>query len=297
MREAMPVATAHLFAPLSRELVGLLESLEEGDWARPASSRWRVRDVAAHLLDGDLRRLSFERDAHPPPAPPPAPEGFPVFLGALNQSFVDAMGRVSPRGLTGLLAWTGPELARFYEEKGRALASDPRAPGFFPVSWAGEEGPGPWWLDMGREFVERWHHQQQIRDAVGAPPLTGPEWMGPLLGVAVHAFRGSLLPLLDEERPRPAGTRLQVVFRGEGGGAWVVERRNQGWTLFEGNTPHPDARLLLDVAEAWRLLLRGASPVGGEREGDPALLGRALRARAVVTGAEVPGATARGEEG
>ncbi len=33
-----------------------------------------------------------------------------------------------------------------------------------PVSWAGPE-PAPVWLDVAREFTERWHHQQHIRAA------------------------------------------------------------------------------------------------------------------------------------
>jgi hypothetical protein len=237
--------------------------------------------VAAHILDGDLRRLSFERDGLAPPA---VPEGvpFPAFLGGLNHQWVGAMARVSDRSMTDLLAWSSPRVAEFYEGfDDDALLG----PGFFPVSWAGDAA-SPRWLDIGREYLERWHHQQQIRDAVGASPLTGPEWMGPLLAIGVHAFRGALLPLGEGEAARTPGTRLQVEFLGAGGGCWVVERRRKGWTLHEGSTPHPDARLALDVAEAWRLLLRGTSPQGGDREGDPALIGRALRARAVVTGAE-----------
>jgi hypothetical protein len=287
MQRSRPVSTAGRFSPLSRELVHLLEGLDPGAWELPASTRWRVRDVAAHILDGDLRRLSFERDGRPPPAPA---EGvaFPAFLGGLNEAWVQAMDRLSPMLLTGLLAWTGPQLATFYRGfTAEALA----APAFFPVSWAGDNS-SPGWLDVGREYLERWHHQQQIRDAVGAPPLTGPEWLEPLLAVGVHAFRGALLPLAAGEAARPPGTRLQVEFRGAGGGEWVVERREGGWELFEGTTPQPDARLALEVAEAWRLLLRGESPLGGEREGDPALLGRALRARAVVTGAEPAGVSA-----
>jgi hypothetical protein len=283
MQRARPVLTSGRFGPLSRELVQLLEGLPMEAFEEPCSTRWTVRQVAAHILDGDLRRLAFERDGHPPPAPP-AEGSFPAFLGGLNQGWVDALDRVSPRILVELLAWSGPQVAAHYAGLDReALAG----PAFFPVSWAGDR-ESPCWLDVGREYLERWHHQQQIRDAVGAPPLTGPEWMEPLLGIGVHAFRGALLPLAEGERARDPGTRVQVAFQGGGGGAWVLERREGGWELFEGTTDHPEARLILDVAEAWRLLLRGTSPVGGVREGDPALIGRALRARAVVTGAEAP---------
>jgi hypothetical protein len=68
--------------------------------------------VAAHILDGDLRRLSFERDGLAPPA---VPEGvpFPAFLGGLNHQWVGAMARVSDRSMTDLLAWSSPRVAEF----------------------------------------------------------------------------------------------------------------------------------------------------------------------------------------
>jgi hypothetical protein len=54
------ILTAHLFRPLSSELGRLLRGLEPGDWARPTSAAaWSVRDVAAHLLDIELRRISI----------------------------------------------------------------------------------------------------------------------------------------------------------------------------------------------------------------------------------------------
>ena len=60
MEPLSPVYTADLFAPLGAELVSLLRGLGESDWTRPTlAGAWRVRDVAAHLLDGDLRKLSY----------------------------------------------------------------------------------------------------------------------------------------------------------------------------------------------------------------------------------------------
>jgi hypothetical protein len=58
----------------------------------------------------------------------------------------------------------GPQLAEFM------AASTHSRRRTSPVSWAGEE-QSPMWFDVARELTERWHHQQQIRDAVGRPPL------------------------------------------------------------------------------------------------------------------------------
>lgn len=47
-----PIFTAHLFPKLEGMLIELLRSLAPDDWERQTvSPRWKVKDVAAHLLD------------------------------------------------------------------------------------------------------------------------------------------------------------------------------------------------------------------------------------------------------
>jgi hypothetical protein len=43
---------------------------------------------------------------------------------------------------------------------------DPFAEAIFSVGWAGEEKSLNW-FHIAREYTEKWHHQQQIRLAVG----------------------------------------------------------------------------------------------------------------------------------
>ena len=40
---------------------------------------------------------------------------------------------------------------------------------FFPSPEAAGEAVSANWFDVAREFTERWHHQQQIRLAIGGP--------------------------------------------------------------------------------------------------------------------------------
>lgn len=131
-------------------------------WEQPTvAGAWRVRDVAAHLLDVTLRRLSFHGDGHTPPpsgTPPRDERAFTAFVNALNRQWVECAGRVSLRVLTELLTVAGAKLAAFVE----ALPDD--APALFPVSWAGQDA-SPGWFDIGREFTEQWHHQSQIRES------------------------------------------------------------------------------------------------------------------------------------
>ena len=49
------------------------------------------------------------------------------------------------------------------------------------VIWAGSD-PAPMWLRVAREYTERWHHQQQIREALGRAFLTEPQWFAPRAG-------------------------------------------------------------------------------------------------------------------
>ena len=190
MQPLTPTLTAPLFRGLADELVALLRSLDAADWDRPTvAGDWRVRDVAAHLLDGDLRKLSFHRDGHPPPAPavPISSEReLTAYINQLNASGVEVARRLSPRLLTRLLAVSGPEVATFVE------SLDPQGQALFPVAWAGEDVSLNW-MDTGREYTERWHHQQQIREATGRPGLAAPQWLRPVLEISLralpHAYR------------------------------------------------------------------------------------------------------------
>src|SRR5438046_2649329 len=59
------IQSAHLFLPLERKLVELLAGLTAEEWQQQTvAPRWRVKDVAAHLLDTELRVLSCARDGY-----------------------------------------------------------------------------------------------------------------------------------------------------------------------------------------------------------------------------------------
>ena len=85
-------------------------------------------------------------------------------LGDLSEHrlHVEGARQASAPAPLDLLAVTGPQDAAYHG------SLDPHAPALFNVAWAGEQ-TSPNWFDIGREYTERWHHQQQIREAVGAP--------------------------------------------------------------------------------------------------------------------------------
>lgn len=273
-----PVFTVDLFAPLAAELVALLRGLSSEDWERPTvAGSWRVRDVAAHLLDGDLRRLSLHRDGHVPPPPEPAIQGYADlvrYLNRLNADWVGASQRLSPRMITDLLAWTGPQIADF-------LASlPPHGTAHWPVAWAGEDASENW-MDVGREYTEKWHHQEQIRDAVGAPGLTGRRWLFPLLDLSMRA-----LPHAFREVEASEGTAVALTITGDAGGIWSLVRGDGRWALWVGEEAEPAARVRLDAETAWRIFYNALPPEAAadrvEIEGDPRLGAAFLKTRSVM---------------
>src|SRR5207244_12044714 len=58
-----PILCAHLIRRVDEKLIDLLSSLTSSEWdVQTIAPRWKVRDVAAHLLDTALRKLSMARD-------------------------------------------------------------------------------------------------------------------------------------------------------------------------------------------------------------------------------------------
>src|ERR1700754_3872238 len=101
-----PILVADLFPEVSRRLVGLLRSLSPGEWHLPTvSSRRSVKDIASHLLDGSLRRLSMQRDGYRPDARggPRAGEPLVAFLNRLNDEWEAGTRRLSPKVLADLI--------------------------------------------------------------------------------------------------------------------------------------------------------------------------------------------------
>ncbi len=256
-------------------LVELLESLAQSQWDLPtACPGWSVKDVVAHVLGDDLNNLSGGRDHHSSGRF----EGsgwadLVAFVNERNEAWVDALRRLSPRALIELLGFSGGRLEPYF----RSL--DPMAIG--PnVAWAGS-GPHPMWLHIAREYTERWLHQMQVREAVGAPGLY--EWglFHPVLDTFVHA-----LPVACKATDAPAGAHVLLDIRGDAGGRWSLVREPARWVLAEEVEASPRAIVRLDQVTAWRLWTKSMTPEQArplvQIEGDEALGEPVLRAVAII---------------
>ena len=277
LRPLEPVWLVDRFEPLHAELLRLLRGLRGDDWLRPTGcALWSVRDIAAHLLDDDLRRLSFHRDGQPPPGDGPVEDhaSLVVLVNRMNAEWVAVARRMSTRVIIELLEVTGPMVVELFR------AIDPLAPAHWAVSWAGETQSAHW-FDVGRDYSERWLHQQQIRDAVGAPPLTGREWLHPVLALFVRA-----LPHRFREVARAAGTTMRLIIEGPAGGEWTLHREAGAWVLYAGSAPDPAATVVLSDDLAWRLFSKGLARDAARTlvriDGDQALGSAVLDALAVI---------------
>jgi len=246
MRLAGPILVVDRFPPLRLRLSELLVGLSDEEWALGTiAPLWSVKDIASHLLGGDLGILSRSRDRFSSNrAPIQSDSDLARLINRLNSEWTTATRRLSPRVLCDLLAFTGPQVDAYF------ASLDCFATGQ-PVSWAGPD-PAPVWLDIAREFTERWHHQQQIRDATGRPPLYEPYFLTPVLDTFVRA-----LPFSYRDTAAARGTLIKFEISGEAGGCWFLHRSQDRWELVLEANSEPATHVAVTEDTAWRLFTRG----------------------------------------
>lgn len=246
------IETLPLFPGERAALLELLQNLTAEEWDAPtACPGWSVKDVSGHLLGDDVGRLSRGRDGfvNPDFAIGLDLSTLPGLIAAIdrqNALWVEAMRRVSPPLLIELLRLTGEETFAFFS------TLDLDAMGG-PVDWVGPE-PAPVWLDVAREYTERWVHQQHIRDAVGRFGLKEREWFAPVLAAFVLA-----LPRALAGSDAADGSTVRLVITSEAGGAWTARKDDASWRISPETWGDATAEVELDAETAWRLFTRGIS--------------------------------------
>ena len=242
-----PILCAPLLRRVDDKLIELLRSLSASEWdAQTVAPRWKVRDVAAHLLDTVLRKLSIVRDSWCiDNVDIRSPQDIVTLVNRLNEEGVTVYRRLSPPVLIDMMKLACEQNAGFHE------SLDPFAPAAFGVSWAGE-AKSLNWFDTARELTERWHHQQQIRLATDRPGIMTPELYHPVLDCFLRG-----LPHLYRDTEAPSGTVLRFEIAGECGGQWLLARENGGWQLVKELSAEPAARVTIPQEIAWRIFTKG----------------------------------------
>jgi uncharacterized protein (TIGR03083 family) len=271
-----PILCAHLLRRVDEKLIELLLSLSANEWeAQTVAPRWKVREVAAHLLDTVLRKLSLVRDAWSVEnVKIQSPQDVATLVNRLNEEGVTVYGRLSPPVLIDMMKMACKQSADFHE------SLDPFAPAAFAVSWAGE-ATSLNWFDTARELTERWHHQQQIRVATNRPGIMTPELYHPVL----YCFlRG--LPHLYRDKEAPTGTVVLVEIAGDCGGQWFLSRQSDRWALTKASVADPAARVTIPQDIAWRVFTKGIdrdlARTQIETRGDQQLANAVLELTAIV---------------
>ena len=251
MKPVEPIFTSHLFPLLDEKLLEILRSLSPQDWERQTiAPLWKVKDVAAHLLEGNMRALSMLRDNYFGEKPENI-DTYPDlvrYLNRLNADWVNAVQRVSPKVLIELLEITGKEYSMLMN------TLNPFEKALFSVAWAGESESENW-FHIAREYTEKYHHQQQIRLAVGKEEvLLKKELYFPFLDTSLRA-----LPHHYREVNAEVGDVIQVTISGESGGDWYLYRNEEKWILVTECELVPICHIRIPPEIAWRLFTKGIS--------------------------------------
>lgn len=248
-----PILVANLFPELSGHLLALLRSLTAAEWQLPTvSSQRKVKDIASHLLDGSLRRLSMQRDGYRPDdgrSQPQPSEPLLAFLNRLNEEWETATRRLSPKVVTDLVEGADSQMVEFFQ------SLDPHGPAIFPVAWAGEEQSENW-MDIARDYTEKWHHTQQIFEATGRPSTIMTKRLAyPCFDIFMRA-----LPFTFHNVPAPLGSAVTMEVTGEAGGQWHVVRNENQWVQTTENIQMPRATVTMDQDTFWKVATKRRSP-------------------------------------
>ena len=251
MENQIKINTLHLFPILDQMLIDLLKSLTDEEWNKQTVAKlWKVKDVASHLLDGNLRGLSISRDRYfgEKAEHIHSYQDLVSFLNNLNITWTNATKRLSPRVLIELLEITGKQ----YTAHLKALK--PFEDAVFSVAWAGQETSKNW-FHTAREYTEKFLHQQQIRDAVGKPGIMTKELYHPFLDTLMYAFPYTFKDVNAEEN-----TIISLVVSTGIGGQWNISRIKGEWALTKGVPPTFISKITIDPDTAWKLFSKSWTP-------------------------------------
>lgn len=247
------IEVKHLFKPLDEKLMELLQSLTPDDWEKQTPAKaWKVKDVVAHLLDGNIRALSIQRDKYTGDEPP-AINNYTELVGWLNKfnaDWVNAAKRISPDMLVLLHQATGSLTTAYYQ----SLNPDDTA--IFAVDWAGETESLNW-MHLAREYTEKWHHQQQIREATGqGDGIMSREFFYPFIDTCFRA-----LPHTFRHTGAPINTLIKITVTSGIGGNWYLQKVKEGWRLLkETETDSFTATVKIPPDIAWKLFSKIYGP-------------------------------------
>lgn len=239
------INTIHLFPDLTKKLILLLKGLSIAEWETSTCLPGRtVKDLVSHILDAScLRRLSAQRDGYfVEPVSVNSYSNLVGFIQELNSSWISATKRISPKILISLLEQAETELYEFL----RSL--DPYQQAFWSVAWAGETISLNW-FDIAREYTEKWHHQMQIREALGKrDTLFSKKYVKPIYETFMKA-----LPHVYRNVQTEKDSLISIKITGQCGGNWFLYNNQGNWELSSTEQGILKCEVEVEDNVAWKL--------------------------------------------
>jgi hypothetical protein len=157
------------------------------------------------------------------------------------------MKRVSTGQLISLLENTGDQYLNYLS------ALDPWTQSKYSVAWAAEEQSKNW-FHIAREYTEKWHLQQRIRDAVGkTEALMTKELFYPCIDTFMcglpHAYRNV---------EADTWSTIKITINGDIGGDWYLTKEMDKWVVNKNPSETPAiTSVTIEPAIAWKLFTKG----------------------------------------
>ncbi len=241
------IKTYHLFSEITEKLITLLRGLSIEKWDFPTCyPTWKVKDIVAHLIQTAVSRLSVQRDRYISSKffdLNPQFKDLSATIDQINTNWSLIFSQISPRILLDFIEIAERQLAHFIQSQ------DLHSDALYSVAWAGESRSENW-FDLGRDYTERWVHQQQIREAVGGESLATKRYLSPVF----HLFMYSV-PFWYRDVQAIDGTIIKIQITGESGGEWCLRRKESSWSLEELSSESSNT-IQLHEDVAWRFFTR-----------------------------------------
>jgi hypothetical protein len=189
------------------------------------------------------------RDQHTvkPSSPPVGYGELVTYLNEINREWVTAMRRLSTRLLFDWLEDTHEDYVQCLEKL------NPLEETIYAVSWAGQKA-SPNWFHIAREYTEKWHHQQQIRDAVDKPGILTAQFYPLVLETFMKA-----IPYRYRNVETKEGATIEIVIPSDAGGRWIFGYENKRWNPLEPGKGNHDAVITFPAEISWKLFTKAIS--------------------------------------
>jgi len=241
-----------IYPALLDELLDTLQSLSESKWeSKTLLPSWRIKDIAAHIASGAIRKLSAIRNNEPSEVSEPMDyESLVTRINENNEKWVGLLRNLHFSLIIDLLTRYYGELIEEFK------IMDPYATAVHGVAWAGELKSENW-FDIAREYTELWHHQMQIKNAIGDAALLGDEYYKPFIDTCFRA-----LPYHFRKMGEQIDFDLLIEIAGMNGGKYLLLCENSIFRIKENEEPEntQDINTSIHVTKdvLWKLLTNAA---------------------------------------